>query len=74
MFNIFKRKSEDQAPQYSDQELEEFLDGFRVGLPLVGQPEYPNHGTKPYKRGLSLGRQAYKEAGCPQIPYESSEE
>lgn len=72
MFNFLKRQTND-GPRYNEQELEQFLDGFRTGLPLVGQPEYPVHNTKPYKRGLKLGRQAHKQAGYPQIPYEDAE-
>ncbi len=57
-------------PQYSQQEYEEYMDGFRTGYPLVGQPDYPVHDTEPYKRGVKLGQQAFQQAGQPQIPYE----
>lgn len=74
MFNFFKKQATtNDGPHYTEQELEQFLDGFRTGLPLVGQPEYPVHHTKPYKRGLRIGRREYRRAGYPQIPYEDSE-
>jgi hypothetical protein len=69
-----KRTSNDQAPMYTGPELEQFLDGFREGMPLVGQPEIPQHNTKPYKHGLRIGRWEHQKAGCPQIPYEESGE
>lgn len=73
MFNIFKKR-DDQAPMYTGPELEQFLDGFCEGMPLVGQPEYPQHNTKAYKHGLRIGHREHQKAGCPQIPYESHEE
>jgi hypothetical protein len=66
------------APEYTPQEQVEFLDGFRRGCPLEGQPDYPVHDSPAYQRGLRYGERAHDRAGRPQIPYEppiiSSEE
>ncbi len=58
------------APDYTEQEQREFMDGFRLGCPLVGQPEYPVHDSAAYRRGLRYGEHAHNKAGRPQIQYE----
>lgn len=74
LFNkLFGGSNNGNWPVYDGPELEQFLDGFRVGMPLVGQPEYPPHNTKAYKRGLKIGKREHQKAGSPEIPYESGE-
>lgn len=72
MFSIFKKR--DQAPMYQGEQLEQYMDGFCTGMPLVGQPDYPQHNTKPYKHGLKIGKREHQKAGCPQIPYDGEGE
>jgi hypothetical protein len=61
------------TPDYTPQEREEYLDGFRRGCPLVGQPEYPIHNSTAYRRGLCYGKRAHNKAGRPEIQYEAPE-
>lgn len=58
------------TPEYSEQEQREYMDGFRRGYPLQGQPEYPIHDSKAYQRGLRKGQQSFEQTGRPQIAYE----
>jgi len=58
------------APNHSEQEQREYLDGFRRGCPLEGQPDYPIHDSAAYRRGLRYGERAHDKAGRPQIAYE----
>ncbi len=60
------------TPEYSEQEQREYMDGFRRGYPLQGQPEYPIHESEAYQRGLRYGRNSFKKVGQPQIQYEPS--
>ncbi len=62
------------TPDYTPQERAEFMDGFRRGCPLVGQPEYPVHSSAAYRRGLRYGTRAHDQAGRPQIQYEPPNE
>ena len=73
MFNIFKKK-DDQAPQYTGEQRDQYMDGFREGFPLKGQPVNPEHETEAYQRGLNYGKKAFRRAGSPQINYEESGE
>ncbi len=58
------------TPDYTDEERKEYMDGFRRGCPLVGQPEYPVYESAAYRRGLRYGTRAHDRAGRPQIQYE----
>jgi hypothetical protein len=58
------------TPNYSEQEQREYMDGFRRGYPLVGQPQYPVHDSAAYRRGLRYGRTSFEKTGRPQIAYE----
>jgi len=55
------------GPRYTGEDAEEYMDGFRTGYPLVGQPDYPAHESEPYQYGLKVGQKAFKKAGRPQI-------
>ncbi len=61
-------------PHYTEEEMQQYLDGFRTGYPLTGQPDYPVYDSKPYRRGLRYGRKALKNAGYETVQYEALEE
>lgn len=62
--NPFHREWHEPTPL----EYEQFMQGFRKGCPLEGEPhvEQTYAGTKQYQRGLRAGRKAY----IPGIPYD----
>lgn len=70
LFNLFNK---DSNHVHSEQDVADFLDGFRQGYPLAGQPEYPSCDSEAYQRGLAIGRQKFSEHGQPSIPYEPEE-
>jgi hypothetical protein len=75
--NIFKKiavRLDLSIPSYTQEEYQQYQDGFAMGYPLRGQPEYPNHGTPAYKRGVRLGKKAFQSVGSPVIEYEESGE
>jgi hypothetical protein len=63
-------------PEYSQEEYELYMTGFRLGHPLVGEPSVvvsaPDHPA--FQRGLRAGHKAFRRAGCPQIAYEAAQE
>ncbi len=57
---------------YSQEEYEQYMIGYRLGYPLVGEPPItvPTLGNPMFQRGLREGHAAFEQAGRPQIFYE----
>lgn len=51
------------APAITQEEYENFMNGFRRGFPVEGDPEpiIPENPSERYLEGLENGRQAYEE-------------
>ncbi len=58
---------------YSQEEYEQYMIGYRLGYPLVGEPSVtvPAPSNPMFQRGLREGHAAFEQAGQPQISYEN---
>jgi hypothetical protein len=58
---------DDQQPATSQEDYEQFMQGFRLGFPLIGDPPIPMSDNPHFQRGLTAGRASFEKAGRPQI-------
>lgn len=77
---FFRKKQEEQdfsipMDDRSEETVEEYMQGFRLGFPLVGEPSVTidNPSGRYFQLGLAAGQAQFKQAGHPAISYYEEE-
>ena len=62
----------DTGTDLTQEECEQYMMGFRLGVPLEGEPPatIPDANTASFQRGLQAGQSAFERAGRPSIRYD----
>lgn len=72
LFFLKKPETSVNPDEMTEQETEEWMQGFRLGYPLQGEPTVTieNPSGKHFRRGLAAGQKSFKQAGSPTTPYD----
>jgi hypothetical protein len=63
---LFGGDQQDQQPARGE-DYEQFMEGFRLGYPLIGDPPIEESDNPHFQRGLAAGRTSFEADGRPQI-------